>query len=300
MNRLRPILQFIISPYQSAFVPNRAIHDNISIAAELFHHIRTAAPTIHPKIALKLDIKKAFDNLDWGFIEVSLMKLGFPKQFIRYIMTCITTVTYGININGTMTGNIKTTRGLRQGDPLSPYIFIICAEILSTNLGKLEMQGKLEGLKMSKRGPAILHLMYADDLLITCKAKLDTHITLLLILQKYSASAGQEINKAKSTVIHHPKLWQHKILDLENTFQISATADPPKYLGITFKRGRNSAHIYVDLLNRIQRKAQGWISKCINQVERVVLINTSLTPTTNHVMQTLLLPAHMHKKWTKL
>lgn len=186
VNRLRPILQFIISPFQSAFVPNRAIHGNISIAAEIFHHIISSPPTKHPKNALKLDIKKVYDRLDWGFVKEAFMKLGFPNLFIQYIMACITTVTYAININGTSQGHITPTRGIRQDDPLSPYIFIICAEILSTRLGKLEMDGKLEGLKISKHGPPILHLMYVDDLLITCRAKPETCATHNNILQIYS------------------------------------------------------------------------------------------------------------------
>lgn len=145
VNRIRPILPFLISSYQSAFVSQRSIHENIAIAVELFHYIRTSNRTKDPKISLKLDIQ----SLDWGFIKKAFARLGFPSTFMDYIMLCISTVTYSININDTPHGYITPTRGIRQGDPLSSYIFIICAKILSTNLGILENQKKIEGLRIS-------------------------------------------------------------------------------------------------------------------------------------------------------
>lgn len=158
-------------------------------------------------MALKLDIKKACDIFDWGFVKATFTRMGFLDKFVDYIMTCIITVTYVVNINGKSQGHIKPTRGIRQGDPLSPYIFIICDEILSTNLVMHEMKGELKGLRISKKSPPILHLMYADDLLITSMAKSDTCIVLQQILHSYSTSAGQAIKREKSSPVHHPKLW---------------------------------------------------------------------------------------------
>ncbi|XP_026430513.1 uncharacterized protein LOC113327548 [Papaver somniferum] len=299
-DRLRPILQFMIIPYQSAFVPNRAIHDNIDIATELFHHIRQSASTNNPKIALKLDIKKAYDSLDWGFIRLSLKALGFPPKFIDHIMVCITTVNYSVNVNESLHGKIIPKRGLRQGDPLSLYIFILCAEILSTNLARLEEEGKMKRLKISNNNLPILHLMYADDLLITCAADTETCNNLNSILHSYTTSAGQLINTQKSVLIHHPHLNTNSLERLKNSFNIPTTPNPPKYLGICFKEGRNSSQIFAQLLQRMERKAKGWISKCVNQAGRRMLINTSLIPTANHVMQTRLLPVHVHQKMDKI
>lgn len=89
---------------------------------------------------------------------------------------------------------------------------------------------------------------------------------------------------------------------LTTTFQIPTTSHPPKYLGIQFKNGRNNSHMFAELLQRIERKARGCICKCVNQAGSLLLINSSLTPTANHVMQTQLLPAHIliHKNMDKI
>lgn len=123
--------------------------------------------------------------------------MGFPTKFKDYVMSCIKSVSYSINLNGSAHGFIKPTRGLRQGDPLSPYIFIFCAEVLSTSLDILEHQGALQGIRIGKKSPSILHLMYADDLLITCNADQNSCLALQQILHKYYSSSGKAINKGK-------------------------------------------------------------------------------------------------------
>lgn len=241
-----------------------------------------------------------FYCLDWGFIEHTLIKMGFPTKFKNYVMNCITSVSYSINFNGVAHAFIKPTRGLRQGDPLSPYIFILCVEILSSNLGVLEQQAVLRDIRIGKNAPSILHLMYADDLLITCNADPQSCLALQQLLHQYSTSVRQAINKGKSSIIHHPRLDPELAQQLQHTFNIPTTSQPPSYLGIQFRRGRSSAHLIVELLNRIERKAKGWISKCVNQAGRLVLIKTALSPTTNHVMQAQQLPCEIHNKIDKI
>lgn len=185
---------------------------------------------------MKLDIQKAYDSLDWGFIRIILEKMGFPTRFINYVMNCITSVSYSINFNGSAQGLIKSKREARQGDPLSPYIFILCAEVLSTNLGVLEKNGELKGLKIARKSPPILHLMYADDLLITCSGDMKSCATLKELLHRYSNSIGQAINQEKSSIIHHQKLAPELVQQLQQCFNIKETTIPPTYLGIQFKR----------------------------------------------------------------
>lgn len=130
-------------------------------------------------------------------------------------MLCVTTVTYSINLNGTPHGYISPNRGIRQGHPISSYIFIKCAEILSTNLGNLQNQKLVQGLNISKKAPPIIHLMYADDLLITYKASDHTNQHLKTLLHSYNTSAGRVINTTKLIIIHHPNLDPTKINNLQ-------------------------------------------------------------------------------------
>jgi len=170
VNRLRPVLQRIILPYQSAFIPNRTIHDNILLAHELinkFHHFKGKKGYI----ALKLDMEKAYDRIEWDFLLACLQQLGFHEKWIQWIKECISTVSYSIIVNNEPTGFFRPTRGLRQGDPLSPYLFIICMNVLASRLHEQSLFPKSGiGAKIAPSAPRIPCLLFADDSLIFCKA----------------------------------------------------------------------------------------------------------------------------------
>ena len=122
-NCLKPILNSILSKTQSAFIADRLIIDNILIAFESLHHMKNSCTGKKGFMAMKLDMSKAYDRLEWVFLEKILLKMGFPCAWVALIMKCITTVSYSILVNGKPKGMIVLSRGLRQGDHLSPYLF---------------------------------------------------------------------------------------------------------------------------------------------------------------------------------
>jgi len=131
---------------ENAFVPGRLITDNVLLAYELTHHLRNKREGKHGLAAFKLDMSKAYDRVEWSFLERIMRKMGFAEKWIRLIMLCVTTVSYKIRINGECTETIWPQRGLRQGDPLSPYLFIICAEAFSALMEDAERRGQIEEL----------------------------------------------------------------------------------------------------------------------------------------------------------
>ena len=199
-NRLKEILPHVIFPFQSAFLPGRLITDNILAAYETLHTMHTRMWSKVGHMRIKLDMSKAYDRVEWAFLEAVMRKMDFPTRWIKLIMECVQTVSYAIIVNGQPVGHIVPKRGLRQGDPLSPYLFLICAESLSAMLSQAERNGSLTGVPTSKNGPRINHLFFADDSLLFGKANSVEWRRLTKILDKYEEASGQKLNKEKTSL----------------------------------------------------------------------------------------------------
>lgn len=165
-NRVKRILPYIISNHQSAFISNRLITDNILVSFEAFHKINKTSNSKKGLVGIKLDMAKAYDRIEWGFLNNVLLTMGFPNNMVSTIMKCVSTVSFSILINGQPTDSFIPQRGLRQGDPLSPYLFILCAEVLSGLLTKGQTDGSFHGVIIAPNAPPISHLFFADDSLL--------------------------------------------------------------------------------------------------------------------------------------
>jgi hypothetical protein len=157
-NRLKLVLPSIISCNQSAFIPGRLILDNMLAAYETLHTMHTRMCGRVGYMAVKLNMSKAYDRVEWVFLEKAMKKMGFDRKWVDLVMKCVTSVSYSVIINGSPVGLIKPSRGIRQEDPLSPYLFLICAEVLSAMLKHEEAVGRLKGVPTSFRGLWINHL----------------------------------------------------------------------------------------------------------------------------------------------
>lgn len=144
--------------------------------------------------ALKVDIAKAYDRIDWNFLKALLIRMGFPQRFIDCIMDCVSSASFNLLLNGNVSTEVEVRRGLRQGDPLSPYLFILCMNVLSCLVSDAEGRKECQGIKLARRGPSITHLLYADDLILFFRADNNSPLILKGILHDFCTRAGLSIN----------------------------------------------------------------------------------------------------------
>lgn len=151
-------------------------------------------------IALKLDMSKEYDRVEWSFLEGIMWRMGFAPRWVDLAMTCVRTVTYSVLANGQPHGQIIPTRGLRQGNPRSPYFFIICAEGLSNMLRQAEMSKKITRLSITRGGVRLSHLFFAYDSLLFCTTNIEEWTQMQETLDTYERASGQRLNMEKTSL----------------------------------------------------------------------------------------------------
>ena len=190
-NRLKKVLPYIISKSKSAFQSNKAISDNILVAFEMLHQMKTQKSKKVDFMTLKLDMSKAYDRVEWRFLTEVMRKMGFCESWIAIIYECVNTVSYSILVNGEPKGNIYPTRGIRQGNPLSPYLFLLCSEGLNRMLQQAATNKSINGYSLCKNGPRITHLFFVDDSLLFCRSRMEDLQVIQHILFVYEQASGQ-------------------------------------------------------------------------------------------------------------
>jgi hypothetical protein len=159
-SRLKRVLPECISQSQSAFVLGRLITDNIVIAYETTHYMHTRKGGMDGIAAGKLDMSKAYDRVDWSFLEKMMLTMGFGSECVKLVMSCVRTVSYRVKVNNGLTSVIQPQRGLRQGCPLSPYLFLLCGEGLSALFHQADVDGTLKGIQICMGAPRINHMFF--------------------------------------------------------------------------------------------------------------------------------------------
>ena len=199
VQRIRSFLPELVSPNQVAFVPGRQIQDNIVIAQEVLHKFKNVKGN-KGFIAWKIDLAKAYDRLQWGFINQVLEEVGIKGRFRNLIMSCISSVQYRVILNGELSGSFNPRSGIRQGDPLSPYIFVLCMEKLSHIISQKRIEGKWKTVQVSKGGPEISHLYFVDDLILFGQATVHQAETMRECLDTFCDLSGQQVSFPKLRV----------------------------------------------------------------------------------------------------
>ncbi|XP_060959153.1 uncharacterized protein LOC133030431 [Cannabis sativa] len=289
-NRLKLVLNSLISPHQSAFLPGRLISDNIIIAQEVAHSIKLKTRGKKGWMAIKLDMAKAFDRVEWPFIIAILRKFQFPPRFVHLISTCISTASFQFNLNGKVSGSVNPSRGIRQGDPLSPYLFLLCAEGFSSLLHQQERRKTLLGFKVARRAPAISHLLFADDSFLFCQANISSCNVIKEVLEAYGRATGQQVNFQKSSLYFSPNVELRDRTLISDYMGIPVRSSFEKYLGLPQHIGRSKKQLFHYLHEKVWGHLHNWKNKVFSKGGKETLLKSVIQAIPTYSMACFRLP----------
>lgn len=238
---------------------------------------------------LKTDMEKAFDRMEWNFILEIMRKLGFPPIWINWIRICIFSPSFSILINGSPFGLFSPARGLRQGNPLSPFLFILGSEVFSQLLVHVESQDFFKGLKIAKICPIVSHLLFADDLLVFCRAFPSKTSCIRDCFDKYSHQFGQSTNVSKSSIHFSKNTNPNSIRNILSILPFIHNPSKSVYLGLPILFGSSKTLAFHGIIDKVQRKIEGWRAKSLSQA-RTVLLKSEAASIPTYTMNTFLLP----------
>ena len=199
-------------------------------------------------------MSKAYNRIKWAFLEAMLLRLGFDAKWVTLIMLCVSTFRYHVIRDGKEIGPIVPSRGLRQGDPLSPYLFILCAEGLSALIRKNERDGLLHGVKVARGAHVVSHLFFADDCFLFFKATNSEAHVIKRILGVYGQGSGQIVNFSKSSISFSSNVKEDVKEQLCHILEVTSTANHGTYLGLPFFIGRNKKEVFSYIRYRVWQK----------------------------------------------
>ncbi|KAL6526559.1 hypothetical protein OROGR_015649 [Orobanche gracilis] len=241
-------------------------------------------------VGLKLDMAKAYDRIEWSFLKTVLKAMGFPMRIISLVMSFVSTVSFSVLLNGNPGRSFQASRGLRQGDPLSPYLFILCAEVFSGLLLEGQNQGVIHGASIARAAPKISHLFFADDSIIFFRDNLEEAEVIKKILADYQQVSGQLINLDKSELSFSRNVLEDRKIALKGRLQIKAIESHSKYLGLPTFVGRSKHQVFNFVQERIWKKLKGWKEKYLSNAAREVLIKSVAQAIPTYIMGCFSLP----------
>ncbi|KAJ9556808.1 hypothetical protein OSB04_011422 [Centaurea solstitialis] len=270
--RLKAVIGDVISPLQTAFVKGRQIMDGPLIVNEL---ISWAKRSKHKVFLLKLDFEKAFDNVRWDFLWETMLQMNFGVTWISWMKVLICTAQVSVLVNGAPTKQFVLENGVRQGDPLSPYLFIIAIEGLIAALAEAKDKGLIKGVELPRNGPVLSNLLYADDALLMGKWNVSNLRNVLMVLRCFHLASGLRINWEKSTLFG-VGVSIAEISRLAGRFGCKSGKLPFHYLGFPIGADMSKKESWDSLYKKFESRLSIWKERMLSIGGRLTLCKAVL------------------------
>eukprot|EP00253_Pinus_taeda_P016021 PITA_16021 len=292
-NRLKSILPSIISENQGGFVPRRQITDNVIIIQEAIH---SSISRNEKGMIIKLDMANAFDRVNHAFLKAVMKKFGISELFTSRVIECISDNWTAPLINGRPCSAFKSSRGLRQGCPLSPFLYIIMAETLSLQLEHKRRIKEITGIDIVRGEKWINHSLFADDTLLIGGASSLMARRFKEVLDLFLQASGGKLNNSKC-MIYTWNIPRHITQRISRIMEIPAQGNWSffKYLGLPLAKDNVKSEIWIKLIENMRGKLQSWGMHWLNLVGRSTLIKVVLSALPIYQFAITLAPASIHK-----
>ncbi|GKV30550.1 hypothetical protein SLEP1_g39351 [Rubroshorea leprosula] len=290
-NSLRKVMAPIISQNQSAFVGRRHIADGIVIANEVIHEAKKRK---RPTLIFKADFEKAYDSVNWNFLDLMMEKLGFCLKWRRWIKECLSTSSVSVLINGSLIEEFSMKKGLRQGDPLAPFLFLLVAEALNGLILKAKEKEMYNGVVVGIEGLEVTHLQFADDSIFFCEASDENIKTIKGILRTFELVSGLKVNFFKSA-LYGINVKSEEISEWAVSLNCVVGSIPFKYLGIPVGANPRNLSTWTPVVDCLRRKLSNWKCDSLSFGGRIVLLNAVLSSIPVYFFSTMRAPKQVIK-----
>ncbi|CAA7036314.1 unnamed protein product [Microthlaspi erraticum] len=294
VGRMKRVMTKLIGPAQSSFIPGRLSTDNVVIVQEAVHSMRQKKGK-KGWMLLKLDLEKAYDRIRWDFLENTLHAANLPEKWVKWIMQCVSGPSMSLLWNGEKTESFKPLRGLRQGDPLSPYLFVMCMERLCHLIERSIDEKEWKRISLSRGGPKLSHICFADDLILFAEASVGQIRVIRRVLEKFCKASGQKVSLDKSKIFFSENVSRELCSAISAESGIQATRELGRYLGMPILQKRINKETFGSVLERVSSKLASWKGRMLSLAGRITLTKAVISSVPVHTMSSIKLPESMVK-----
>ncbi|GKU98551.1 hypothetical protein SLEP1_g11543 [Rubroshorea leprosula] len=286
VNRLRKVLDTIIEEQQMAFIKGRKLLDGVIIANEVIEEAKRKKKN---SFLLKVDFEKAYDKVGWDFIDYMLLRMWFTAKWRKWMKECLQSSTVSILINGSPKRQFLVSKGIRQGDPLSPFLFLIVTEGLNGLMLSAMDKNLYKGVRIGNVDVMVSHLQFADDTIFFGEASKENIQVIKCVLRTFELASGLKINYGKSQLmgIGVEEDWKKR---MAYTLHCKEGELPVKYLGIQIGGNHRKLSMWQPLVNSFKKKLASWKGRDLSMGGRIALINSVLSSLPVFQMSAYLLP----------